>query len=96
MEHPTSSSQELRTPTHTPTTELTGEQLREVVQSVEEAIAFVNRSIRFRVDDSTDTLVTLVINRDTNEVIRQVPPEEMLALARRLREFIGLFLDVEV
>lgn len=75
---------------------VTADQLREVVESLEDAIAIVNRSVRFKVDDSTDTLVTLVVNRDTDEVIRQIPPEEMLAIARRLREFIGLFLNIEV
>lgn len=79
-----------------PAPELTADELREVVQSFEEAIVFVNRSIRFQVDESTNRLVTLIVNQDTNEVIRQIPPEEMVAIARRLREFVGLFLDVEV
>jgi flagellar protein FlaG len=83
-------------PHNSPEPEITADQLREVVESLEDAIAVINRSVRFKVDDSTDTLITQVVNRDTNEVIRQIPPEEMLAIARRLREFIGLFLNIEV
>lgn len=42
--------------------------------------------LRFQVDEGTGRTFFKVINQDTGEVLLQVPSEEMLALARKLRE----------
>jgi flagellar protein FlaG len=41
------------------------------------------RSLRFTVDEHSGRTVITVINAATAEVVRQIPPEEALALARR-------------
>jgi len=37
-------------------------------------------------------MVTLV-NRETGEIIRQIPPEKLLDMVARFRELAGLFVD---
>jgi len=70
--------------------------LRQVVDVFTQAAELLNRAVRFQIDESTDRLVAQVVNVETNEVIRQIPPEELMRLARRLREFIGILLDIEI
>jgi hypothetical protein len=41
---------------------------------------------RFQVDPTTNILSVSIVNPTTNEVIRQIPSEEVIALARQLQE----------
>ena len=55
----------------------------------------LNRNLEFTVDDTTGRTVIKVIDADSKEMIRQIPPEKMLALARRMRDHLesGLFFE---
>ena len=46
-------------------------------------------SLSFQVDQSSGRFYFKLIDAKTNEVIRQVPSEEILAMARKLRELAG-------
>ena len=64
-------------------------QNREVVQ----AVKAVNQSqmfgqdeeLAFQMDSSTKHLVVQIINKDTKEVISQIPPEYVLRMAQSLK-----------
>jgi flagellar protein FlaG len=45
-----------------------------------------NFAIRFRRSEQVDEMILEVFNRETGEVVRKIPPEELIA---RLREFTG-------
>ncbi len=45
--------------------------------------------------DSGRTMVS-VMNRDTNEVIRQIPSEDILDMAVKMEEMVGLLFDEKV
>lgn len=49
--------------------------------------------LRLRVDRELNRVVAQVLDRGSGEVIRQVPPEELLDLAKSVRKLIGLALD---
>jgi len=53
------------------------------------------KSIRFALYKQTDELYAQVINVDTNEVIKTVPSEEMLAVMERIDRMLGMFVDEE-
>ncbi len=57
-------------------------QLSNYVQSVQ-------RNLNFSIDESSGQTVIKVIDSESEEIIRQIPSEEMLALARRLNELNG-------
>lgn len=52
-------------------------------------------ALRFRVDDEADRLVVKVIDRDTEELIRQIPSEDFLELVRRMRDMQGVLFDTK-
>ena len=46
----------------------------------------INRSILFEIDEELGVTIVRVVDKDTDELIRQFPPEELLNLSRRLKE----------
>nr|WP_320113730.1 flagellar protein FlaG [uncultured Desulfuromonas sp.] len=52
-------------------------------------------SVRFENDDEAKQLVVKIVDTDTDEVIRQVPAEEVLSLSVRLEELRGNIVNTE-
>ena len=67
------------------------EQLDRAVSEVRKALAPVARNLQFSIDDATGRSVVKVVDSTTNEVIRQLPSEELLALTRSMDSLSGLF-----
>jgi flagellar protein FlaG len=65
------------------------EQLKEAMNKVSSYMQNVQRNLNFSIDESTGQTVVKVIDAESEEVIRQFPSEEMLALARHLSEMNG-------
>lgn len=68
------------------------EELKAAVSSVREYVQPFNSNLEFSINDDTDQVVVKIIDTATKEVIRQIPSEEMLAIAEALDSLIGLFL----
>ncbi len=66
-------------------------QVREAVDNVEKFVAQSTRDITFSIDEDAGLMVK-VIDRTSREVIRQIPSEEMVAIARALDKLQGLFI----
>lgn len=52
-------------------------------------------SLKFTVDDKTGTVVVRVVDTETDQLIRQIPSEEMLAIARNMEQMQGLLVRRE-
>lgn len=52
-------------------------------------------SVRFEEDESTRQFVVRIVNRDSGEVIRQLPPEELLGLKKTLADLRGNLVDTQ-
>jgi flagellar protein FlaG len=60
---------------------------------VNEFVKPFNNALNFSVDQESKTTVVKVIDQSTKEVIRQIPSEEMLALAKALDTMKGLLIQ---
>jgi len=69
------------------------EKLEVATQSVREFVKPINSNLEFSVNDETGQLVVKIIDRATKEVIRQMPSEEMLSIAKTLDSIKGLFVQ---
>lgn len=67
------------------------ENLEAATKVVREFVEPINSNLEFSVDGDTGQLVVKIIDRATKEVIRQMPSEEMLAIAKTLDNIKGLF-----
>ncbi len=61
-------------------------EVRETVQNLNDFIQRQDRALQFEIDDITGDTVIKVMDSTTDEVIRQIPSEELLALARRMMQ----------
>ena len=50
-------------------------------------------SVRFERDSGSNTLVVKIVDSETDEVIRQIPQEELLELSKHLEELNGNLVD---
>jgi flagellar protein FlaG len=55
-----------------------------------------NTSLAFSVDKPTGKTVIKVMDKETDEMIRQIPPEDALKLMANMRDVLGMLMDVEI
>lgn len=67
--------------------ELSGEELDEAVSELNELAQSIRRELRFSLDDDSGRAVIEVYDANTEELIRQIPPEQVLNVLRHLKEF---------
>lgn len=60
------------------------------VNKINEFIQVIRRDLQFSVDADTGMTVVKVMDSESQEVIRQIPSEEVLAIAANLEEARGL------
>lgn len=71
-------------------TKASEEQLQEAVKQTNDFIRPLNGSLQFAIDRETGTTVVKVLDMETKEVIKQIPSEDMLNLAKALDQLKGL------
>jgi len=52
-----------------------------------------NRKLQFEVDQNSNQVIVKVIDKETDKVIKEIPPEELQRLHRNIKEAIGLLFD---
>ena len=70
--------------------------VKEAVRQIESYLKSVGRTLEFRVDANTHRTVITVRNATNGEVIRQIPNEEVLQLARFLGQGAAGSLKVKI
>ncbi|MBY0578120.1 MAG: flagellar protein FlaG [Burkholderiales bacterium] len=73
--------------------EPTLDQLRQAVNQINQEIQFANKDIKFSLDNQSGRVVVKVMDTQTNEVIRQIPSKEMLAIADAMGKLQGLIVQ---
>jgi len=74
---------------------LSAEKAEIISRLLNEILKSLNWNIRIRVDKSTETIVTQIVDTEKNEIIKQIPPQELLEIMSRLKRLVGLLLDRE-
>lgn len=72
------------------TKEQAQDKLEEMVSGLNELVHELHRELRFSLDKESGEVVIKVIDRETDTVVRQLPPEEVLRLRKRLQEAAGV------
>lgn len=70
-------------------------QLNQVATDLSDMMSMMRKGLAFKVDETSGQAVVTVLDRDTGDVIRQMPSEEALALAEKLSEVTGLLMKTE-
>jgi flagellar protein FlaG len=69
------------------------EELTGAVNQLNGYLEETQRGLRFSIDDNSGRTIVRVVDTETDEVIRQIPSEEMLVLIRHFTEMTGKILD---
>lgn len=66
------------------------ENLDQMVSELNDLVQELRRELQFSVDEDNGDTIVKIIDKNTEEVIRQIPSEEVLALRKRLEEMSGV------
>ena len=69
--------------------------VQQTVSRLNDYVQSLRRDIQFSVDKSSGSTVIRVVDSNSGETIRQIPSEEMLAIARNLEHAQGLFVNTK-
>ncbi len=70
------------------------EEMNSIRENINVALEPINVRLNFNEDEDSGRMVVKVINSETEEVIRQIPPEAMLKMAQRMEELTGILVDI--
>ncbi|MCY1274018.1 FlaG protein [compost metagenome] len=69
------------------------DRLDSAVTSISSFVQSLQRNLDFSVDEASGQVVIKVIDRDSGDLVRQIPSEEALRLAERLKELRSLMFE---
>lgn len=55
-----------------------------------------NVGLEFSVHDASGRTIVKVVDKETKELIREIPPEDILDFAAKMQEMIGILFDKKV
>ncbi|MGI6776702.1 MAG: flagellar protein FlaG [Acetivibrionales bacterium] len=65
----------------------------DAIEKANKAIIGANRKFEFSIHEVTKEIMVKVINSETNEVIREIPPEKILDMIAKIWEMAGILVD---
>lgn len=77
-------------------TKADAEELQHAVDDIAASMNVIQKGLAFNIDEDSGMQVVKVIDVSTGELIRQIPNEEALEIAKKLNEVTGLLMKTEV
>ncbi len=69
------------------------EELEEGIKKLNDTARAFNLSLRFLLHQDSERWMVQVVDRKENEVIREIPPEQVLNVVAQIQNMIGILLD---
>lgn len=91
-----SRTQEANASKSKPGTPPTSEQLNQAVKQIQDVIKQTANSLQFSIDEDIGVTVVKVIDTESKKVIRQIPSEEVMDIAKALDKLQGLLVKQKV
>ncbi|MEX2442367.1 MAG: flagellar protein FlaG [Alkalispirochaeta sp.] len=73
--------------------QLTREEIQRYTNELQQVSQAMNKRLSFSYNEELQLMVVKVIDRNTDKVIKELPPTELQRVHMRIREAIGLLLD---
>lgn len=81
---------------NTQPTELTAAEISATVEEMNSFLKDMKRNLSFSVDDDLGRSVITVKDSENDEVIRQIPSEELVVLRKKMDDVAGILFDTKV
>ena len=72
------------------------ESIEKAIGKLTRATQYVDKRLKFTIHEDSERMQVLVIDSLSQEVIKEIPPEEFLNIVAHIREMVGLLLDERV
>ncbi len=72
------------------------EEIQQELDVINAQLETMNRSLQFSIDEELKDVVVRIVDTKTGEIIRQIPPDEVLRLREHFKELVGLILEKTV
>ena len=69
------------------------EMLEIALEELDELNRIIDKGFQFQIHEGSDRIWVQVIDKHTDEIIREVPPEQVLDIVAGLKEIVGLLID---
>ncbi len=76
--------------------ELTRGEMQQHLEEMNEAVRLAGRALQFQLHERSERWQVFVIDLPTREVVKEIPPRELLDILGKIREMVGLLLDERV
>jgi flagellar protein FlaG len=72
------------------------EELQRLIEEVKRKFDMLSKYLKIDIDQELEIPVVKIMEKDTNRVIRQIPPEYLLELMKRIDQLLGLLMERKV
>lgn len=77
-------------------TEITEEKIQQVINTLNEVLEINHNSSKFIYHEGLDRYFIQVINKDTDEVVKEIPPKKLLDAFFELQKMVGMIVDEKI
>ncbi|MBN1850779.1 MAG: flagellar protein FlaG [Deltaproteobacteria bacterium] len=70
-----------------------GARIEHIAQAMDNYVQSIRRDLKIQVHQNTGKLIVKVISENDGKVIREIPPEELLDLAAKVEEMMGVLFN---
>lgn len=67
--------------------------IKDAIENTNRKLVSTDRKFEFSINEETNDVIIRVINKETDEVIREIPSEKILDMVAKMMELAGLFID---
>lgn len=72
---------------------LSEKSIKEAIEKANKKLVLADRKFELSINDETNDVIVKVINKETDEVMREIPSEKILDMVAKMMELAGLFVD---
>ncbi len=73
--------------------QLDAKTVSDAIEKMNKTARIFNKSLHFRLHEESKRWQVQVMNLETGEVIREIPPSEILDVVAKIQEIVGVFVD---
>ncbi len=71
-------------------------EMESMVEGMNKFLEPSNTTIQFELHDKLDRYYVKLVDRETKELVREIPPEKMLDMYAQMAEFMGFLVDEKI
>ena len=72
---------------------LTREEISSLIEKLNDGVRDIHERMSFSFHEKTHRVVVKIINSETDEVIREIPPKDAIKLLEHIQDFLGMLVD---